>query len=165
MGTAILPPGFLFPPSKDNQGVSRTLLLQLFLSAGSQTGPRPQGLGRDGRERPPRQGGRWLASPRGASLLPWPVRSRRKTRSSPHLRTRSSQVYIEDFTGFGRFISSKWSQQHLPLSRPCPWKGLPLWERWGTYIPRTGEGVRSLPLPGSRSRVNPRSRPLHDLQH
>lgn len=39
---------------------------------------------------------------------------------SPRLPIRILEVYVEALTGFSH-IASRWSQQHLPLSRFCPW--------------------------------------------
>ena len=45
-------------------------------------------------------------------------------------------------------ILSKWSQQHMTLSRLHHWKWLPPWDWWAEHnIPRTGKGVWTLWLP------------------
>ena len=54
--------------------------------------------------------------------------SHNRIRSS-HLPARLLKVYIVTLTGF----SSRWSQQHIALSRLHPWKWLPLWEGWAEH--------------------------------
>ena len=39
---------------------------------------------------------------------------------------------------------SGWSQHHITVSRLCPWAASSSGKATGTYIPRTGMGVRSL---------------------
>ena len=85
--------------------------------------------------------------------------SHKPSRSS-HLPARTLQVYL----GL-KWIQCKWSQQHIGLSRLCPWKWLPLWEQWAELTFQGWEGVRSLQLPRSSSRVTWQSRPLNDLLH
>ena len=60
-------------------------------------------------------------------------------------------------------VQSRWSQ-HLALSRLHPWNAASTGIVGGAYIPRTGDGERSLWLPKSNLRVNPQSHPLNDLQ-
>lgn len=73
------------------------------------------------------------------------------------IMTRILQVYIEDFTGFSHVLESS------SLSRLCPWNSF----LYGNGEPRVhstdGEGVGSLPLPGSSFQVKWRSHPLSDL--
>lgn len=40
------------------------------------------------------------------------------------------EVYLEALLGLGHIYGSRWSQQHIAVSRLRPWKWLPLWKRW-----------------------------------
>ena len=68
--------------------------------------------------------------------------------------------YIEALTGFSHMFCADGLSNTLPLSKLHPWMAPAMGTVYRVYIPRTGEGVRSLWSPGSRLRVNWQSHPL-----
>ena len=89
-----------------------------------------------------------------------------KTRRSLHLPATIIKVYIEALMEFNNIFSP----DSLNITSLSQGYILEMTASVGivgrTYIPRTGDGVRSLQLPGSSSHVNQLSHPLNDLlQH
>ena len=70
------------------------------------------------------------------------------------------KIYIEALTGFSHMFCADGLNNTLPLSKLHPWMAPAMGIVYRVYIPRTGEGVRSLWSPGSRLRVNWQSHPL-----
>lgn len=80
------------------------------------------------------------------------------TGSFPPLPARILKVYVRGLHGVQACIPSTRSQQHIALSRLCPWILLPLWEQWGKRTFRaqgSGWGASDCPGPAHRSIGSP----------
>ena len=85
-----------------------------------------------------------------------------KMRSS-HPPSRIFQVYTEALSHWVQlYILSRWSQQHIALSRLCPWKRLPIQERW-TELSKDKGRSEEPPISGFCFQVNGPSPLLHGL--
>ena len=52
---------------------------------------------------------------------------------------------------FCHIYQSRWSQEHVAISRLCSWNRLPLWEWWAEHISRIRRSWRDLDCPESGS--------------
>lgn len=109
---------------------------------------------KDGRERPKKKavhsklvGDR--LNKQGNFLMRLVFGSPRMSRS-PHSSTRIVKVYKEALTGSSHIHSPDGLNNTL-LSSLCPWTAPAVGTEDRAYIPRTGEGLSSLQLPGASS--------------